>query len=113
MKLKVVTDKIKVVPSFCEEAEDKLTLVFRQPTQMDIADWASVAGVKAMVEAMDAIFEGFEGSLWLEKDDGTEHEVKTLKELFEYNGEHITSIMTCVVEKFVELRNKAFGIEKK
>lgn len=113
MKLKVLTENITLVPSICEGAEDGFKFVFRQPTQVDIADWSLISDTKGVIEAMDSLLVKIEGDIVLEDSEGKETAVESLSQLMEFNGSQVTSILSDVLKKFKELRIQALTIEKK
>ena len=108
MKFKVLTENIRLVPAVCSELEGEFALIFRQPTQFDIADMATVTSTKDIIKVMDGLLVEIENKPEIE---GVEY--KTLTELCQYNSPVITSVMADVVKEFARIRNEAFNIEKK
>lgn len=113
MKLKVLTENIRLVPSVCAELEGEFALTFRQPTQQDILNWVTITKVEDIIKCMNELFIDFENKPELEDENGKALKYKTLEEMFAYNNPVITGIMVDVVNKFKDLRETAFTIEKK
>lgn len=113
MKLKVLTENIKLVPSICEGAEDSIAFIFRQPTQVDITEWTAIIDPKGVIDAMDKLLIEIEGDLVLDDEEGKETVIDSLEQLMQFNSPHITSILSDVLSKFKEIKTQAFTIEKK
>lgn len=113
MRLKVLTENIRLVPSICEQLEGEFALIFRQPTQADVVDFMSITSAKEILNVMDSLFIEFENKPELEDEKGEVIEYETLADLFKYNNGVIASLMTDVILKFKEIRTSIFEIEKK
>lgn len=113
MRLKVLTENIRLVPSICEQLEGEFALIFRQPTQADVIEFATVQTSKEILDVMNSLFIEFENKPEIEDENGDLIEYETLADLFKYSNGVISSVMTDVVLKFKDIRKSVFEIEKK
>lgn len=113
MKLKVLTENIRLVPKVCAELEGEFALIFRQPTQGDIIDITTIAKPRQVITVMSNLFVGFENAPEIEGENGKVVDYETLEEFLSYSHPVIAGVTSDIVSLFNELREKAFNIEKK
>ncbi len=112
MKITAKTKNIEVVPSICE-GDDKFTLVFRYPSQLDLMQLAGISSNADIISFINSLFVEFKDKPELVDEDGKEIEYSDFAEMMGYGGQGLTSVMIDVVNRFKELGDDAGRLEKK
>jgi len=113
MQLKARTKNIVVTPSICKGSEDKFSLVFRYPSQVDLLKLADLRDNGQIVAFIDGLFVEFDNKPEILDEDGKAIDFKSFADMMSLGGSEITSVLVDVVEEFQSLKDNAGKTEKK
>lgn len=113
MKINVFTKNIEVVPLICKDDKDKFKIVLRYPNQFEFTTLIMNLNSSSFLNLACDLFVKFENKPTLINENGKEVKYETLKDMFNFGGKELLTILNCVIGKLKDTVLEAKKVEKK